>query len=179
MFRCVTLDLLIADSVVTKIVREKRAIVICKWYADTKPAQCQQILKKPSWTPLRVCVCLLMVVGSGIKIAYANCESLRLIDPKTPKSSLVFFVFGALQTSPCPMTHDPADPSHEISPWVEFLSWFHAKDDLPFSFSIFLFLFCFLFLCVRVRFPCGFQEGFLLFDLKCKLVFFLYKLIEI
>lgn len=159
--------------------REKRAIVICKWYADTKPAQCQQILKKPCWALLCVCVrvFVLMVVGCGIKISYANCESLRLIEPKTPKTSLVLFVFGALQTSPA-LTHDPAEPSLEISPWVEFLSRFHAKDDLPFSFPFFSFCFPSFFCACVCGFLVGFKRDF------CSLIlmqigFFLYKLIEI
>lgn len=155
MFRCVTLDLLIGTVVLIpswwwrSCERSVRLL-----YANDMPTlsppnvnRSLRSLVEPCF--VRVCV---MVVVSGIKISYANCESLRLIEPKTPKTSLVLFVFGALQTSPA-LTHaDPAEPSLEISPWVEFLSWFHAKDDLPFSFSftIFLFLFSFRIFCACV-----------------------------
>lgn len=161
-----------------KIVREKRAIVICKWYADTKPAQCQQILKKPCSALLCLCVCLswwwwVLALRSHMQIANPCGWS----NAKTPKTSLVLFVFGALQTSPA-LTHaDPAEPSLEISPWVEFLSWFHAKDDLPFSFSftIFLFLFSFPIFCACVAVSLWVSgKIFALWSW-----FFLYKLIEI
>lgn len=115
--------------------------------------------------------CLRLGVGSGIKIAYANANTCGWAIAKTPRTSLVLFVYLAH------FCCDPwADPSPETSPWVEFLSWFHAKDDLPFSF----FLFCFFFVCACLRFSCGFRkrerERFLLFDLKCKLVFFLIEI---